>query len=192
LSAIACCAGPARQRATATWPPCAASAQRLKAAVGTARLHVPTALSRLRRATSDSAAHPLRPIAASHAPPPRPAMSARPCPKAPRPAIRAEPSPLSPPSPSRASTSEHRPSASRRRSSPVELELTLLSLLTIAGPPPATVAPPHRRDAAVEPDFFSSPSKRSSGELACRPPCPTGSLTIVGARPPPFTPSPPL
>jgi hypothetical protein len=143
-------------------------------------------------AASDNAARPLRPTAASHAPLPRPAVSARPCPKAPRPAVRVEPSPLSPPPPSRASSGERRPSAFPRRSSPVELELTLLSLLTVAGPPSATVAPPHRGDAAVEPDFFSSPSTRSSGELACRPPCPAGSLTVVGARPPPFTPSPPL
>jgi hypothetical protein len=164
-------------------------AQRLKAAVGTARPRIPTALPHLRRATSDSTA---RPTAASRAPPPRPAVSTRPCPKAPGPAVRVEPSPLSPPSPSRASSGERRPSASPRRYSSVELELTLLSLLTVAGPPPTTVAPPRRGDAAVEPDFFSSPSTRSSGELACRPPCPVGSLTIVGARPPPFAPSPPL
>jgi hypothetical protein len=74
----------------------------------------------------------------------------------------------------------------------VVLELTLLSLLTVAGPPPATVAPPRRGDAAVEPDFFSSPSTGSSGELACRPPCPAGSLTVVGALPPPLAPSLPL
>jgi hypothetical protein len=59
------------------------------------------------------------------------------------------------------------------------------------GPPPATVAPPRRRDTAAELDFFSSPSTRSSGELAFCPPCPAGSLTVVGARPPPFVPSPP-
>jgi hypothetical protein len=72
------------------------------------------------------------------------------------------------------------------------VELTLPSLLAVVGPPPATVAPPRQRDAAAEPDFFSSPSTRSSGELAFRSPCPTGSLTVVGARPPPFAPSPPL
>jgi hypothetical protein len=74
----------------------------------------------------------------------------------------------------------------------MELELTLLSLLAIAGPLPATVAPPRRGDAAVEPDFFSSPSTRSSGELACRPSCPAGSLTVVGARSPLLVPSLPL
>jgi hypothetical protein len=47
-------AGPAWQRATATWPPRAAPAQRLKAAVGTACPRVPTALPRLRRATRPS------------------------------------------------------------------------------------------------------------------------------------------
>jgi hypothetical protein len=110
-------------------------------------------------------ASPAPPTAASRAPPPpRPAMSARPCPKVPR-------------------------TASPHRSSPVELELTLLA---VAGPPPATVAPPHRGDAAAEPDFFSSPSTRSSGELAYHPSCPAGSLTVVGARPPPLAPSPPL
>jgi hypothetical protein len=65
-------------------------------------------------------------------------------------------------------------------------------LLTIAGPPPTTVATPRQRNAAAEPDFFSSPSTRSSGELAFCPPCPAGSLTVVGARPPPFAPSLPL
>jgi hypothetical protein len=192
LSAVTRRAGPARQRATAAWPSRVASAQRLKAAVGTARPRVPTALPHLRRAASDSAARPLRPTAASRALPPRPAVSARPCPKAPHPAVRAEPSSLSPPSLSRASSGERRPSASPHRSSPMELEPTLLSLLTVAGPPSATVAPPRRGDAAVEPDFFSSPLTRSSGALACRPPCPVGSLTVVGARPPPFAPSPPL
>jgi hypothetical protein len=84
---------------------------------------------------------------------------------------------------------ERRPIASPHRSSPVELELTLLA---VAGPPSATVAPPHRGDAAAEPDFFSSPSTRSSGELVCRSPCPAGSLTLVGAQPPPFAPPPSL
>jgi hypothetical protein len=76
---------------------------------------------------------------------------------------------------------ERRPTASSRRSSPVELELTLLSLLAVAGPPPATVAPSRRGDAAAKPDSFSSPSTRSSGELVCRPSCPAGSLTVVTA-----------
>ncbi len=96
------------------------------------------------------------------------------------------------PSRRRLHAGERRPTASPHRSSPVELELTLLSLLAVARPPPATIAPPHRGDAAAEPDFFSSPSTRSSGELGCRSPCPMGSLTLVGARPPPFVPPPPL
>jgi hypothetical protein len=86
---------------------------------------------------------------------------------------------------------EHRPSSPLAVLRPWSVDLTLPSL-AIAGPSPATVAPPHRRDTAAEPDFFSSPSTRSSGELAFRPPCPAGSLTLVGARPPPFAPSPPL
>jgi hypothetical protein len=104
-----------------------------------------------------------------------------------------EPSPL----PGRLRRREHdhgerRPSSPLAVLCPWSIELTLPSLLAIAGPPPAIVAPPHRRDAAAEPDFFSSPSTRSSGELAFRPPCLAGSHTIVGARPPSFAPSPPL
>jgi hypothetical protein len=64
--------------------------------------------------------------------------------------------------------------------------------LTVAGLLPATVAPPRRRNAAAELDFFSSPPMRSSGELAFHPPCPAGSLTVMGAQPLPFAPSPPL
>jgi hypothetical protein len=75
---------------------------------------------------------------------------------------------------------------------PWSVELTLPSLLAIVRPQPATVAPPCQRDAAAEPDFFSSLSTRSFGELAFRPPCPAGSLTVVGAQPPPFAPSLPL
>jgi hypothetical protein len=109
------------------------------------------------------------------------------CPSAP------EPSPL----PGRLRRHEHdhgerRPCSPLAVLHPWSIDLTLPSLLAIAGPPPATVAPSRRRDAAAEPDFFSSPSTRSSGELAFRPPCPAGSLTVVGARPPPFAPSPPL
>jgi hypothetical protein len=118
----------------------------------------------------------------------------QPCPRAP---VRRCHAPLSEPSRHRLRRreflhGERRPTASPRCSSPVELELTLLSLLAVAGPPPAIVAPPRWGDAAAEPDSFSSPSTRSSGELACRPSCPAGSLTVVGARPPPLVPSPPL
>ncbi len=134
-------------------------------------------------------------------PPPRPVRrisTASRAPPPPRPAVFA--CPLSEPRRSRCRRlrrreflhGERRPTASPHRFSLVELELTLLSLLAVAGSPPATVAPPHRGDAAAEPDFFSSPSTRSSGELACRPPCPAGSLTVVGARLPPFATSPPL
>jgi hypothetical protein len=87
---------------------------------------------------------------------------------------------------------ERRPSSPLAVLRPWSIELTSPSLFTIAGPPPATVAPPRRRNAAAEPDFFSSPSTRRSGELAFHPPCPAGSLTVVGARPPPFAPSSPL
>jgi hypothetical protein len=64
------------------------------------------------------------------------------------------------------------------------------STVSVAGPPPATVAPPRRKNAAAEPVF--SPSTRSSGELFSPSPNPVGSLTAVGARPPPFAPPPPL
>jgi hypothetical protein len=56
----------------------------------------------------------------------------------------------------------------------------------------ATVAPPRRKNAAAEPVFSPSPSMRSSGELSPPPSCPAGSLTVVGARPPPFAPPLPL
>jgi hypothetical protein len=64
--------------------------------------------------------------------------------------------------------------------------------------------PPHRRTAAGHRSptsleklrrragFSPSLSTRSSGELSPPPPCPAGSLTVVGARPPPFAPPPPL
>jgi hypothetical protein len=86
----------------------------------------------------------------------------------------------------------------RRSSSPLavlrpwSIQLTSPSLLPVAGPPPATVARPRRKNATAEPDFFPSPSTRSSGELSSPPPCPSGSLTVVGARLPPFVPPPPL
>jgi hypothetical protein len=56
----------------------------------------------------------------------------------------------------------------------------------------STVAPPLRKNTTAEPVFSPSPSTRSSGELYPPPPCPAGSLTVVGARPPPFAPPPPL
>jgi hypothetical protein len=75
---------------------------------------------------------------------------------------------------------------------PWSVELTSPSLLPVAGPPPATVAPPRRKNATAEPVFSPSSSTRSSGELFSPSPCPAGSLTVVGARPPPFAPPPPL
>jgi hypothetical protein len=118
-------------------------------------------------------------------PPPRSEVDRR-CPSALTAAVR----------PSDAVTSfvhgERRPSSPLAVLHPWSVELTFPSLLTVAGPLPATVAPPHRRNATAEPNFFSSPSTRSSDELAFRPPCPASSLTVVGARPPPFAPSPPL
>jgi hypothetical protein len=181
LSAVARRTGPARQRAVAAWPPRAASTARDKVLSG--RRRAPTAPSRCSPAQPPTASCRAAPTASLAPPASRPR---RVPPGSRRPDRRC---------PSRAVTvlrGERRPTASPHRSSPVELELTLLSLLTVAGPPPATVAPHHRGDAFAEPDFFSSPSTRSSGELACRSPCPAGSLTLVGARPPPFAPPPPL
>jgi hypothetical protein len=181
-------AGPAWQRAVAAWPTRAAPTPRFKAVVGTAR-------RASRQLTSSASPSPQqRPharrspnrltslIPTAPTPGPKPTVAVR----APRPSL-----------PGRLRRREH-DHGERRPSSPLvvlrpwSIELTLPSLLTVAGPPPATVAPPHRRNAAAEPDFFSSPSMRSSGELAFHPPCPAGSLTIVGARPSPFAPSPPL
>jgi hypothetical protein len=87
---------------------------------------------------------------------------------------------------------ERRPSSPLAVLRPWSVELTFHSLLTVAGPPQATVAPPHRKNATVELDFFPSLSTRSSGVLFPPPPCPAGSLTVVGARQPPFAPPPPL
>jgi hypothetical protein len=74
----------------------------------------------------------------------------------------------------------------------VECRAHLPSILAVAGPPLATVAPPRQKNATAEPVFSPSLSTRSSGELSPPPPCPAGSLTVVGARPPPFAPPPPL
>jgi hypothetical protein len=87
---------------------------------------------------------------------------------------------------------EHRPRSPLTVLCPWSVKLTFPSVLTGAGPPPATVAPPHRRNATTEPALFPSPSTRSFGELFFPPPCPAGSLTVVGPRPPPFAPPPPL
>jgi hypothetical protein len=75
---------------------------------------------------------------------------------------------------------------------PWSVKLTSPSLLPVAGPPPATVAPPHQKNAPAEPVFSPSPLTRSSGELVSPSPCPAGSLTVKGARPLPFAPPLPL
>jgi hypothetical protein len=125
--------------------------------------------------------------------------SARPILTAPSPLSEAAPPPCPNPAaiwPSDAVVSfvhgERRPSSPLAVLRPWSVELTFPSLLTGAGPPPATVAPPRRRNTAAEPEFFPSLSMRSSGELFFPPPCPAGSLTVVGARPPPFVPPPSL
>jgi hypothetical protein len=56
-------------------------------------------------------------------------------------------------------------------------------------PKPVAVRP---SSVAAEPVFSPSPSTRSSGELSPPPPCLAGSLTAVGAQPPPFAPPLPL
>jgi hypothetical protein len=125
--------------------------------------------------------------------------SPRPVPTAPSPLSKAAPPPCPNPVAVRTSDAvasfvhgERRPSLPLAVSLPSSIELTFPSLLTVVGPPLAIVAPPRQKNAAAEPDFFPSPSTRSSGELFSPPPCLAGSLTIVGARPPLFAPPPPL
>jgi hypothetical protein len=198
LSDAARRARPTRQRAVATWSPRTAPTPWLKAAVETAR-------RASRQLASPAPPMPRQRLAAPACLPTVPYLAC--AATAPTGRVRAplsedatahcpsasEPSPL----PGRLRRREHdhgerRPSSSLAVLHLWSVELTLPSLLAVAGPPPATVAPLHWRDAAVEPDFFSSASTRSSGELAFRPPCLAGSLTVGGARPPPFAPSPPL
>jgi hypothetical protein len=76
---------------------------------------------------------------------------------------------------------ERRPSSPLTVLRPWSVELTFPSLLTVVGPPPATVAPPHRKNASAEPVFSPSPSTRSSSEPSPPPPCLAGSFTVVGA-----------
>jgi hypothetical protein len=125
--------------------------------------------------------------------------SPRPVPTAPLPLSKAAPPPCPNPAavwPSDAIASfvhgERRPSSPLAVLHPWSVQLTSPNLLPVAGPPPDTIAPPHRKNAAAKPNFFPSPSTRSSGELSSPPPCPEGSLTVVGARPPPFALPPPL
>jgi hypothetical protein len=77
--------------------------------------------------------------------------------------------------------------------------------VVVSTPPPLTPLPPHcRRTAAGHRSPTSSEKRRCRAgflpltvdeelrELSPPSPCPAGSLTIVGARPPPFAPPPPL
>jgi hypothetical protein len=144
----------------------AAPRPRIKCAVSTARRH------------PDSAA-PFRPTARTASP--------RPVPTAPSPLSEAMPPSVSEahrcPAVSTVATfvhGERRPSPPLAVFRPWSVELTSPSLLPVAGPPPATVAPPHRKNAAAEPVFSPSPSTRSSGELFSPSPCPAGSLTVAG------------
>jgi hypothetical protein len=72
------------------------------------------------------------------------------------------------------------------------VESSSLSLLPVAGPPPATGALASSENAAAYPVFLPSPSTWSSGELSPPPPCSAGSLSAVGARAPSFAPPPSL
>jgi hypothetical protein len=146
------------------------------------RAGVPTAPRRSDWSRSDRLSEPPRPVPT--APPPLseatpPSMSeARHCPAV--------------PTVVRFVHGERRPSPPLVVFRPWSVELTSPSLLPIAGPLPTTIAPPHRKNTGAEPVFSPSPSTRSSGELFSPSPCPTGSLTVVGARPSPFAPPPSL
>jgi hypothetical protein len=188
LSDAARRAGPARQCVVAAWLPRATPTLRLKAAVGTARQPASLAPSPPDRAPlSASSPRLTRAVLTARSPGPKPPPRSkvdRHCPSAPTAVVR----------PSDAIASfihgERHPSSPLAVLRPWSVELISPSLLTVAGPPSDTVAPPRRRNTATEPNFFSSPSTRSSGELAFRPPCPAGSLNVVGARSSPFAPSP--
>jgi hypothetical protein len=98
--------------------------------------------------------------------------SPRPVPTAPSPLSKAAPPPCLNPAAVRLFDAvasfvhgERHPSSPLAVLRPWSVELTFPSLLTIAGPPPTTVAPPRRKNATAEPYFFPSPSTRSSGEL---------------------------
>jgi hypothetical protein len=61
---------------------------------------------------------------------------------------------------------ERRPSSPLTVLRPWSVELTFPSLLTVVGPPPATVAPPRQKNATTEPVSSPSPSMKRSGELS--------------------------
>jgi hypothetical protein len=167
-SDVAVRAGPAWQRTVAAWLPHAAPRPRIKCAVETA--FRPAA-----RAASP------RPVPT--APPPLSEATSPSMPEARRcPAVSAV---------TRFIHGECRPSRPLIVFRPWSVELTSHSLLPVVGPPPATVAPPRRKNATAELVFSPSPSTRSSSELFSPSPCPVGSLTAVGALPPPFAPPPP-
>jgi hypothetical protein len=175
--------GPAWQRAIAAWLPRAAPLARLKDAVGTAPRHPDSPPDRAPLSAPSPRLTCAVPTARSPGLKlPHQSEADRRCPSAPTAAVR--------PSDVVASFihGERRPNSPLAVLRPWSIELTSPSLLTITGPPPATVAPSRRRNAPAEPDFFSSPWTRSSSELFFPPPCLAGSLTVVGARPPPFAP----
>jgi hypothetical protein len=168
LPAAAVRAGPAWQHAVAVWLPCAVPLQRLKYAVGTAR-------RRSDNARSDRLSENRRRAADAASPRPSRQRSSQPCQR---------------PVQSRSSLSERPdrryPAASAVVSTSTvsgaepplvvfhlwSIELTFPSLLPIAGPSSATVAPPCQKNAAAELVFSHSPSTRSSGELSPSPPMP--------------------
>jgi hypothetical protein len=177
LSDAARRAGPTRQRVVAAWSPRTTPMPWLKAAVETARRASRQLASPAPPTPRQRLAAPARLPTVPYLPTVRAPLSEDATPHCPS---VSEPSPL----PGRLRRrehdhGEHRPSSSLTVLRLWSVELTLPSLLTVAGPPPATVAPLHWRDAAVETDFFSSASTRSSGELAFRPPCPSSSLTVA-------------
>jgi hypothetical protein len=132
------------------WLPRAAPCPRIKCAVKTTR----------RRPDSAALFRPRR-----HR---YPNCLARPVLTAPLPLSEAAPPPCLNPAavrPSDAVTSfihdESHPSSPLAVLRPWSVELTFPSLLTVAGPSSATVAPPRRKNASAKSDFFPSPSTRS-------------------------------
>jgi hypothetical protein len=101
--------------------------------------------------------------------------SPRPIPTVPSPLSEAAPPPYPYPVTVRPSSavasfihSERRPSLPLVVSFSWSVELTFPSLLTVAGPPLATVAPPHRKkNTTVEPDFF--PHRRRGAPVSYLP-----------------------
>jgi hypothetical protein len=129
-------AGPAWQHAVAAWLPRATPCPRIKCAVGTAR----------RRPDSAAPFRPRRHRCPNHL------TSPRPVPTAPSPLSEAAPPPCPNPIAVRLSSAitsfihgERCPSLPLAVSRPWSVKLTFPSLLTVVGPPPVTIAPPHRK-----------------------------------------------